>query len=119
MDPSWGACAPAGCLSTGLFGGVTEGCASGSVSDFASFVTALGSGIGDTSLYFLLLGWNSALDMVASAIWSIQSIMFAFNLQACKVRQGARAHARPVPVLLYELRYEALGHLLGVARLGQ
>ena len=87
MDPSWGACAPAGCLSTGLFGGVTEGCASGSVSDFASFVTALGSGIGDTSLYFLLLGWNSAIDMVTSAIWSIQSVMFAFNLQACKVRR--------------------------------
>ena len=85
MDPSWGACMPSGCLSTGLFGGEGQACVDNAVQGFADFVVALGSGIGETLLYLLLLGWNSAMDIALSVIWSIQDVMFAFNLQSCKV----------------------------------
>ena len=85
MDSSWGSCAPSGCMSTGLFGGDGQSCVSDAVQGFADFVIALGSGIGKTILYLLLIRWNSAIDIALSLVWGVQTLIFAFNLQACKV----------------------------------
>ena len=85
MDASWGSCSPSGCLSTGLFGGDSQTCVSDGVQSFVDFVVMLGSGVGETALYLMLLGWNSAMDVALSLVWGIQGVMFAFNLQACKV----------------------------------
>ena len=93
MDSSWGTCAPSGCLSTGLFGGSGQQCVSDSVDSFTNFIYALNSGIGETLLYLLILGWNSAIDVALSAVWGIQGILYAYNLKDCKVPDYTQVQA--------------------------
>ena len=93
MDTSWGTCSPSGCLSTGLFGGSGQQCITDSVKSFADFILALNSGIGETLLYLMILGWNSAIDIGMSAVWGIQGILYAYNLKDCKVTDYTQMQA--------------------------
>lgn len=52
---------------------------------FVSFSLSLLTGLGETVLYALQLSFDSTIDLFISLVWSLQDILYTFNMRSCKV----------------------------------
>ena len=85
MDNTWLPCAKIGGLSEILNSGDPEVDLGSVVDAFVSFTLSLMSGIGDTILYALQLSFDSTMDFFIGLVWSVQDILYTYNLKSCKV----------------------------------
>ena len=72
-----------------LEGNDMAGGASNVVDSFVAYAMSLMSGLGETILYAMQLAYDSVIDFVLSMVWSVQDILYAFNLRACKLPNSA------------------------------
>lgn len=85
MDASYAACAH----TDGLYGllahdNLVEATGT-AVQQFVQYAVSLLSGLGETVLYAYRLSMDATLDYVLGLVWSLQDILFTFNMRACKV----------------------------------
>lgn len=85
MDTSWLPCAKVNGISKILNGIDMEKNIESVIETFISFSLSLLSGLGQTILYALQLTFESTLDFFISFVWSIQDILYTFNMRSCKV----------------------------------
>jgi hypothetical protein len=89
MDKSWLHCANMGGLSSIVNGNdMTQG-ATNAIEGFVAFSMSLMSGLGDSILYAMQLSYDSVIDFITSLVWSVQDILYAFNMRSCKLPNSA------------------------------
>jgi hypothetical protein len=85
MDPTWMQCAHV----TSAFDILNNDNFSTEVQSvvvmFVEFVITLVTGIGESALFLLELGWDSSVDFLIGVVFGLQDILYSFNLRACKV----------------------------------
>lgn len=63
--------------------------ASNAVEIFVSFTMSLMTGLGENVLYGMQLAFDSYIDFIIGMVWSVQDVLYAFNLRSCKVPSAA------------------------------
>lgn len=85
MDQTWAACVKVGGISN-LVNSIDMSKNIGTIIEaFVSFSLSLLSGLGETVLYALQLSFDSTIDLFISLVWSLQDILYTFNMRSCKV----------------------------------
>ncbi len=85
MDASWMPCAKLEGLQTILASGNMAVTSGDAVSAFVEFTVSLVSGIGETLLNGMQLSFSATLDYLIGLVWSVQDVLYTFNMRQCKV----------------------------------
>ena len=85
LDDSWSACGNLDGLGGLLLSNDLAGSGGDMVTEFVKFTTSLASGLGETVLYGMQLSFTAAIDYFIGVVWSVQDVLSAYNLRACKL----------------------------------
>jgi hypothetical protein len=85
MDRSWMPCAKLEGLQTVLSSGDMQGASGDAVAAFVQYTLCLVSGIGETLLNGMQLSFAATIDYIIGLVWSVQDVLYTFNLRKCKV----------------------------------
>ena len=85
MDTTWMPCAHIGSVFDVLNNNNIQLEIQSVVVMFVKFVITLVMGIGETLLFGLELSWDSIVDLLIGIVFSVQDLLYTFNLRSCKV----------------------------------
>jgi hypothetical protein len=85
MDTSWLPCANLAGLQTLFTSNDLVTSTESAVKLFVDFATTLVSGLGETLLFAQQLSLTATIDYCVALAWSIQDLLYTFNMRACKV----------------------------------
>jgi hypothetical protein len=85
MDTTWMQCAHMGSAFDVLNNNDIQLEVQSVVVMFVKFVITLVMGLGETLLFGLQLFWDSAIDFIIGIVFSVQDMLYTFNLRSCKV----------------------------------
>ena len=85
MDTTWMQCAHMGSAFDVLNNNDVQLEVQSVVVMFVKFVITLVMGLGETLLFGLQLFWDSAIDFIIGIVFSVQDMLYTFNLRSCKV----------------------------------
>ena len=85
MDTTWMQCAHMGSAFDVLNNNDIQMEVQSVVVMFVKFVITLVMGLGETLLFGLQLFWDSAIDFIIGIVFSVQDMLYTFNLRSCKV----------------------------------
>jgi hypothetical protein len=85
MDRSWMPCAKLEGLQTIMASSNMQAASGDAVSAFVEYTVSLVSGIGETLLNGMQLSLAATVDYLIGLVWSVQDVLYTFNMRKCKV----------------------------------